>query len=65
MYWSYGIAVEQVGLHGAEKANYESVVKMHLAWIEQSEVGRLLLVGIARNVLNGTANNLAKFTVPA
>jgi hypothetical protein len=65
MYWSYGIAVEQVGLHGPEAANYESVVKMHLAWIEQSEVGRLLLVGIARNVLNGTRNNLAKFTAPA
>ena len=49
MYWNYGIAVEQIGLIGAEALNYESVVRMQLAWIDATDVGKLLFRAIARN----------------
>ena len=61
MYWKWGIAIEQSQLTGPEAKNYESVVRMHLEWIEATAVGQVLLQGIARNVLNGNAANLAPF----
>lgn len=64
MYWNYGIAVEQIGLIGAEAQNYESVVRMQLAWIDATDVGKLLFRAIARNVLEARSHHLAKFNTP-
>ena len=64
MYWKYGIGVEQRGLFGAEAANYTGGVMMHLRWIEESEVGGLLLRAIAREVLSAPPGNLRAFTDP-
>ncbi|HMI14770.1 MAG TPA: hypothetical protein VK526_00215, partial [Bradyrhizobium sp.] len=64
MYWKWGIAIEQSQLTGPEAQNYESVVRMYLGWIEATAVGQVLLQGIARNVLNGNAVNLAPFKGP-
>lgn len=65
MYWKYGIAVEQVDLDGPEALNYESVTMMHLDWIDQVAVGRLLFRAIAKQVLDSAPDNLAAFTAPA
>jgi hypothetical protein len=65
MYWKYGIAVEQIGLTGPEATNYESVVRMQLSWIEETDVGKLLFRGIARQVLDAPPHRLAKFNVAA
>lgn len=62
MYWKYGIAIEQRGLTGAEKLNYASVVRMHLEWIESTDVGAVLLRAIAREVLNAAPASLVRFT---
>jgi hypothetical protein len=64
MYWKWGIAIEQSGLTGPEAQNYESVVRMHLQWIEATAVGMVLLQSIARNVLNGKPANLVPFKGP-
>ena len=64
MYWKYGIAIEQRGLTGHEKQNYASVVRMHLEWIESTDVGSLLLRAIAREVLNAAPASLVRFTEP-
>ncbi|HEY7427804.1 MAG TPA: hypothetical protein VH682_26470 [Gemmataceae bacterium] len=64
MYWKYGIAIKQVGLTGSQAQNYESVVKMHLSWIEETDVGGLLFRAIAREVLDAPPNQLANFGLP-
>src|SRR5438876_12018527 len=61
MYWKYGIAVEQIGLTGAEAANYEGVVKMQLSWIDDTNVGKLLFRAIARQALDAPPHQLANF----
>ena len=66
MYWKYGIALERIGLLGFERQNWESVVRMHLRWIEETAVGGLLLRCIAREVLAAApGTTLRKFTHPA
>ena len=78
MYWRYGIGVEQAAatadpadydvprtrFTGPAGANYESVVRMHLSWIDETDVGRLLDRAIAREVLPGNKDNLAEFQTP-
>jgi hypothetical protein len=61
MYWKFGIAIEQTGLTGPEATNYESVVKMHLDWIEATDVGKALFHAIGRNILDAAPANLATF----
>lgn len=65
MYWNYGISIDHANdLRGPEAQNFESVVRMQLSWIDESEVGRLLLLAIARNVLNGAPHDLAVLQGP-
>ena len=64
MYWSYGIAVEQIGLTGSEATHYESLVRTILSvGIDTTDVGKLLFRAIARQVLDSPPHLLAKFNV--